>query len=329
MKYDLVTIGDIMKDIFVFPSVSEMEKPLNRHGEKFLVFEHGDKISISDIHYDIGGTAGNVAIGSSKLGLKTSIISAIGHDSEGEGIIKTLEKARVDTSHLIIRKDKKTSFSVIISYEGERSILVFHSFHPDELVLTRSIATDWVFLGPMGEGYKSFYSRMTALAAEKNIKIAINPGSVQIHDGMLAFGGLLRVAKILFVNKEEGQKLAGLHGVANVRDIAKVLKKTGVEIIVITDGKEGAYAATATDFIKIGPYPGHRVESTGAGDAFTSAFMAAYIKGEKLLTCLQYGVTNSASVIEKVGAQEGLLNLATIKHRIKEHRWSDSGMKFS
>lgn len=328
MKYDLVTIGDVMRDVFVFPSISEMEKPLKRDGEKFLLFEHGDKISISSSAQSVGGTAGNVAVGGAKMGLKTSILSVIGKDNEGEEIISVLSKAKVDLSKLKIDRTKKTSFSIIISYEGERSILVYHSFHPIDFELPKNLNTNWLFVGPLGADYGLLYAKITALAAEKNINIALNPGSAQIKDGINAFGGLLRVAKIIFVNKEEAQELSGLKGVANIRDIMAVIKKTGVENVIVTDGKEGAYAQTADNFYKIGPYPGHRVDSTGAGDAFTSAFLGGFIRGEKIFTCLQYGVTNSASVIEKIGAQEGLQSLESIKKNVATYRWPSSTLRF-
>lgn len=328
-KYDVTTIGDTMKDIFVFPSAEEMEKPINRDGEKFLLFEHGNKITISDIHYDIGGAAGNVAVGLAKLGFKTGLISAVGRDSEGEGIIAQLEKSKVGQSYLKIARDKKTSFSIIISYQGERSILVFHSFGPQDFEIPKSLETDWLYAGPLGENYQPLYAKITALAAEKNINIALNPGSIQIQDGISALGGLLRVTKILFLNREEGQKLVGAPGVMNVRDIIDRLLKTGVEQVVITDGKEGAYAATENSFFKVGAYPGQRVEATGAGDAFASAYLAAHLKGEKIFQCLKWGVVNSASVIEKIGAQTGLLGLTTLKHRVNEHRWPAATLRFS
>lgn len=329
MKYDVVTIGDVMKDIFVFPAEDEMEKPINRDGEKFLLFEHGDKITISDIKYDIGGTAGNVAVGLAKLGFKTSIISAVGRDSEGENIIAHLKKSKVSDEYLKISHDKKTSFSIIISYQGERSILVFHSFKPDDFTIPKDLATDWLYVGALGENYQSLHAKITGLAAEKNIKIALNPGAVQVQDGLVAIGGLLRVTKILFVNREEGQKLVGASGVMSVRDITDRLLKTGVEQVVVTDGKEGAYAATVDDFFKVGVYPGHRVEATGAGDSFAAAYLAAHLKGEKIFQCLKWGVVNSASVIEKVGAQTGLLGITTLKHRVNEHHWPAATLRFS
>jgi len=329
LKYDIATIGDATKDIFVFPSEEEMEKPLTRDGEKFLLLEHGDKITISDIKYCLGGSANNVAIGLAQLGLKSGIVSLVGHDTEGQEIMETLKKAGVNTEYLDVSKEKKTSFSVIIVYQGERTILVFQIFQPVDFHFPKNLETDWLYVGPLGDHYNSLYAQITGLAAEKNIKIALNPGSVQIHDGLNAFGGLLRVAKILFVNREEGQKLAGIGRIASVKEITEVLLKSGPETVVVTDGKEGAFAATLEDFFKVGAYPSNRLETTGAGDAFASAFMAAHIKGEKLFDCLKWGVVNSASVIEKVGAQAGLLKSGAIKKRIKEYRWPAETLRFA
>ena len=327
--YDVITIGDVMRDIFVFPSIDEMEKPIEKNGENFLIFQHGDKITLDDIHYDIGGTAGNVAVGLAKLGLKTGIISCIGKDNEGAEILEALKKSKVNVDNLEISRQKKTSFSVIISYIGERTILVFQSFKPEDFNIPTDLATDWVYIGPLGKSYRSLYSKVTALAAEKNAKIALNPGSVQIIDGLASFTGLLRVAKILFVNREEGQKLAKISGVATVRDITRVLLKTGVEMVAVTDGKEGAYVATVDEFFKIGVYPGTRIEATGAGDAFAAGFLAANSQGEKLMDCLRWGVVNAAAVIEKVGAQEGLQNSTTIKRKIRDYNWPAAGLRFS
>lgn len=329
MKYQIVTIGDAMKDIFVFPSLDEMEKPIIKKNEKLLTFEFGEKISVSDSYQDIGGTACNVASGLAKMGVKSAIITTLGKDQEGQEVIERLKKNGVDTTLIKTNSKKKTSFSIIISYKGERSILVFHSFGPEDFVLPANLDTKWVYVGPLGKDYKHLYAKLVTMAAEKNIKIALNPGSIQIKDGLMAFGGLLQVAKVLFLNKEEAQDLAGLSGVATVREIFYALKKTGAETIVITDGKQGSYVSQGEKFFKIGVYPGHRLEATGAGDSFAAAFLAGLITGEELFTCLKWGVTNSASVIESYGAQQGLLNLAIIKKRVKEYKWPASTLQFS
>jgi sugar/nucleoside kinase (ribokinase family) len=56
------------------------------------------------------------------------------------------------------------------------------------------------------------------------------------------------------------------------------------------------------------PDPKPPFERTGAGDAFTSTFVAALIKGSNIEGALQWAPINSMSVVQYVGAQEGLLN---------------------
>src|SRR3990167_2005015 len=107
MAYDVITIGDAMRDIFIFPDVEEMEKPATdkqiharEDFEKFLVFGLGDKITISDVEFSIGGTAANVAAGLAKTGHKTAIISAVGSDNAGGDVKSKLSAKNVSTSSI-------------------------------------------------------------------------------------------------------------------------------------------------------------------------------------------------------------------------------------
>lgn len=341
--YDIITIGDCMRDIFLFPAPDEMEKPVSDEEiksrehlpagkadfEEYLVFGLGDKITIDDVEFSIGGTAANVAAGSAKLGLKTGIISAIGGDNAGQEIIDTLKGKKVETGQIKVYKSKKSSFSVIISYKGERTIFVYHAFEPESFFLPKELKTNWLYLGPMAKGYERIFNQIVSFVVNRNIKVAINPGAIQIKNGLGSFGGLSRLIEIIFLNREEAQSLSGLPGVPKIKDMAKIINLSGPKTVVITDGKEGAYVYTENDFFKVGIYPGHRLDATGAGDTFAAGFLAALIEGEQLRECLKWGVVNSASVIEKIGAQEGLLKKSVIKKRIQEYRWPAESLRFS
>lgn len=336
MKYDIVTIGDTMWDTFVFPSLIEMRKPIEGtafderlKSEKFMVLELGDKITITETYESMGGTACNVVAGLTKLKIKSALISAIGRDETGDRILTKFKKAKIDTSYLKSYLSRKTSFSIIISYKGDRTILVRQNFEPNDFNLPRNPDTKWIYIGPLGNDYRSLYSKITGLAVQKNIKIAINPGAIQIHDGLAAFGALLNIADIVFLNREEAQTLTGLTGVTTIKELALTIRKTGVAKVVITDGHNGGYISFENDFLKVGAYPGTCVESTGAGDAFATAFMAAYLKSESMLTCLKWGSINSASVVGKYGAQQGLLTLSAIEGKIKEYKWPAEDLRFS
>ncbi len=334
---NIITIGDAMRDIFIFPALDDMEKlanksqvqPIREHFEKYMVFGLGDKVTISDAQYSIGGSAANVATGLKKLGFHTSIITAIGEDPAGVDVKSVLSKAGISTSNIKIYKNKKTGFSVIVSYKGERTIFVYHAFEPTSFVLPGDLNADWFYLGPMAQGFEKLYNQVTAEVIKRNIKVAINPGSRQISAGLNSFGGLLKLIEIIFLNKEEAQAITGLKGVPQVKDLAKTIHAQGAKIVVITDGQKGAYAYNGEDFNRVGIYPATRIDATGAGDSFASAFLAGIIEEESLIECLKWGVTNSASVVEKVGTQDGLLSKGTIKKRVKEYRWPAESLRFS
>lgn len=334
---DIVTIGDAMRDIFIFPSLAEMEEPAsmrvinpqNEPYEKYLVFGLGDKITVSDVEYDVGGTAANVAIGVSRLGLKSALISALGSDNHALEIRNDLSKNSVSSTHLKTFQHRKTSFSIIVSYKGDRTIFVYHSFGPNDFTIPAKIDAKWVYLGPMAEGFESLYNKIVAQVVKNDLKVAVNPGSVQIKAGLHSFGGLLKLISVIFLNKEEAIKLSGLRGVPTIKDLAKVIQYQGPKVVVITDGDQGAYCFDGNDFYKIGAYPAKKIESTGAGDAFASAFLAGIIDNEPLRESLKWGVVNSASVIEKYGAQTGLLSKNTLKRRVKEYRWPADTLRFS
>ena len=80
-------------------------------------------------------------------------------------------------------------------------------------------------------------------------------------------------------------------------------------MVVITDGPSGAYASNGDKRLKMPLYPdiAPPYERTGAGDAFASTFIAALANGEDMEGALMWAPINSMSVVQKVGAQEGLL----------------------
>jgi ribokinase len=63
------------------------------------------------------------------------------------------------------------------------------------------------------------------------------------------------------------------------------------------------------------PYPDPKppFERTGAGDAFASTFTVALALGKTLEEALMWGPVNSASVVQDIGAQRGLLSRAQIE----------------
>jgi sugar/nucleoside kinase (ribokinase family) len=96
----------------------------------------------------------------------------------------------------------------------------------------------------------------------------------------------------------------------NASGLAHALHNLGPQKVVITDGPNGSYASYDFKLVTIPNYPDPAppVDRTGAGDAFASTIVAALALGESMDTALTWAPINSASVVQKLGAQAGLLH---------------------
>ena len=91
------------------------------------------------------------------------------------------------------------------------------------------------------------------------------------------------------------------------------------QIVVVTDGGNGAYAYNGKSIFYCPVYPGKVVSTLGAGDAFASTFCASMNRTKMDIgKSLIYGSINSGSVVSKFSATEGLLTFEQIEERMKE-----------
>lgn len=326
--YDVVTIGDASEDIFVRPHTFDIDTNRKYGSGKAVSFELGEKISLDQVIYDVGGSACNSAVSFSRQGLKAAIISATGKDSPAERVMNRLRDESVDDCHLISKEKIQTNFSVIFNLASERTIFVCHGLS-DYSVLTpkKSIKTKWYYLCPLGENTLEIENRLISMSSEKGMKIAWNPGSLQIERGASKFRALLKNVSILFLNKEEAIKFSNYPVRPDISHVGKALCKLGPKIVVITDGKDGAYCFDKFRSYKIESLNRERVDATGAGDSFASAFIARFIDSSiedfsdqvKISEALKAGVINSTSVVNFVGAQKGLLTKSEIEEGIADN----------
>ena len=98
------------------------------------------------------------------------------------------------------------------------------------------------------------------------------------------------------------------------------LKVRDYQIVVITDGKNGAYAYDGKKYYICPVFDGPVVSTLGAGDAFASTFCAALQRTNRNLgKSLMYASVNSAGVVSKFGATQGLLTFEQIERKLSEH----------
>jgi sugar/nucleoside kinase (ribokinase family) len=306
-NFDLLSIGDASLDTFVTPLESQTQCKLDTK-ECLICFSYGDKIPVKNLDFSIGGNAANNAVGSQRLGVRASLVVTLGEDTIGNQIIQTLEKEGVDRTFVIQQTATNSNYSIVINYSGERTIFTYHAPRSYEFPVQLP-KTPWVYLTSMGESFRPFYNHVSDwLKKNPETKLAFNPGSWQFRAGRDEISNVLSQTHIIFVNREEAEKLANFGPSKDKeKELLQALNKLGPKICVITDGSIGAFVFDGTKFLKVGVLPVDAYERTGAGDAFGTGFLSAVIKGRTLEEALLWGTLNSASVIGFVGPQKGLL----------------------
>ncbi len=333
---DLVNTTDGVKIIYQLPDSSFNTLMLSRtKGDDFLPLVDGQFVLQKDatLHVSfpddetIGGNAPNIAEGFERLGIQTTLYTSLGRrDNRTKHIIRVLladglhlEKELYDGMDpqsilLVARLPDGKATRVIFSYNPPPIDHHFIPHHQPKLV----------FLNSTSDNYVEEYQEVIRFTQKLSIPLMFAPGTVQLASKDPIVYEAIRSSHFLFVNKEEAMDLLKGHSITPSSDMVTLLQQIkselGPKAVSITDGVNDTYLIDAIGTIyAISPFATTSVETTGAGDAYTSGFLANYLQGYSLAECMRRGSFNSASVIQYEGAQKGLLSFREMKALAKAY----------
>lgn len=308
-KIDILAIGDIAAEPFIKIKEAEIE-PEKNSDEFNLCLDYGGKIPYeSALECFAVGNSANVSIAASRLGLKTSLASYVGKDDIGLKNIEKLIEENVDTSNIEIIKGMESNYHYVLWYKNERTILVKHTDFPYKMPEIRT-EPKWVYLSSLSQNSISYHEEiLNYLNSHPEVSFAIQPGTFQIRLGVEALKGLYERANVFFSNKEEAQKILNTEN-EDVIFLLKQIFSLGPKLVVITDGVDGSYSFDGQEVLHMKSFykESETFENTGAGDAFSGAFIAALVHEKTTKEALVWGTINSKSVVQFVGPHQGLLS---------------------
>lgn len=315
-KFDLISVGDTQYDVFL--ELEEETKILKdpESGMEYLSLVSAEKIPAKSYKaVPAVGNSANVAIGASRLGLKSAFYTHLGKDDVGEEELKIFKKEKVATDYVVWDKERGSNFSAVLNYKGERTIIVHHEHRPYEL--PKLSPAEWMYFSSLAEGHDKLHTQIPEYVKKHGVKVGFNPGSFQLKEKE-GLCNMMEATTVFFVNKEEAQELLG--NSKDVKELLKGLKAKGPEIVVITDGPGGSYCHDGKTFWHLEIFRVPVVEMTGAGDSYSSGFIGALAHGKDISEAMRWGAVNAGSVIQKIGAREGLLTKKEIEQFLKEHQ---------
>ncbi len=319
-QYDFVALGDITVDAFIELSKDDADVSIDMDtGRKTLHMPFGGKLPYKDVVVvNAVGNSPNAAVAAHRLGLRSSLVTNLGHDRNGKDCLDQLRLEGVDTDFVRIHEGKKTNYHYVLRYGAERTILIKHETYPYVLP-DFGIPPRFLYFSSIGENSIEFHHDVAKYLKEHpETKLAFQPGTFQIRLGVRELKDLYEVTEIFFCNKEEAQEILNTEE-QDMPTLLRKMRELGPKIPVITDGPNGAFALEGDTawFMPMYPDPKEPISRTGAGDAFSSTFTSAIILGHDVPTALAWGPINSMSVVQHIGAQIGLLTQEKIAEYLK------------
>ncbi len=233
----------------------------------------------------VGGAPANVCAAFAKLGGRSRLLTQLGDDPFGHRIIHSLESAGVETDCISLTDKANTALAFVsLAQNGERTFSFYRKPSADMLYSADSVKEEYfddvfclhfcsVSIGdfPMKDAHK------------KAIDIIKRKGGIVSFDPNLRFNlwesaDALKAAVREFIPQSDIVKLSEdelefVTGFTAEQDGAKWLFDQGVKMMLCTLGSKGAYAFTENSTVFSPAYNVQAVDTTGAGDGFTGAFL--------------------------------------------------------
>ena len=265
------------------------------------------------------GPSPNAAVGCARLGVGVSLMAWLGDDETGKKSLEYLQKEGVNTTAVSVKENTPSSTYYVLRLNADRTILVKNQEF-DYAWKAPQKEPEWIYLSLLSDASWQLHQDLLAyLDDHPKIKLAFQPGTFHFEWGTGKLAHIYRRSYIVVMNREEAADVTG-KSTESVLELAKALHALGPEIVVITDGPDGAYAYQNDHLTQIPNYPDPvpPLERTGAGDAFASTVVAALALGKPIETALRWAPVNSMSVVQKIGAQAGLLSQQGVEEWLKK-----------
>ncbi|HWB00304.1 MAG TPA: carbohydrate kinase family protein [Pirellulales bacterium] len=309
-RVDCLSVGILVADHLCTP-ISHLPKA----GELVLA----DRLSLT-----IGGCASNVAMNLARQRVNVGVVGCVGDDSFGQFIIDTLQRAGARTEGVHRLAGIDTSGTLIINVAGDDRRFI-HSVGANAHLAIEHLPLD--ALGACRVLYIGGYLLLPALDPPRLAELfrrARAAGVVTVLDVVIPGPGdyrsqldpLLPETDVFLPNTDEAALLTGAH---DPRQQAQRLHAAGAKTVVITCGSSGTIVAGPDERLFAEAHRVPFVGGTGAGDAFTSGYIAGLLDGGDTRQCLAWGSALGASCVRSISATESVFTRDEALAFMREH----------
>ncbi len=301
-KIDILCVGEVLVDFI-------------GHQESVMINE------TRDYHRYLGGSPTNVAMNATRLGLNTIMVATVGNDGFGSYIAERLNEVGVNTNHLSVLDDKSTSVIFVSRSEGTPDFIPYRSADcciyeeqiTKDILANTNIFHTTCFALSKNPAQKTILKKAQE-AYDLGCKLSIDLNyarklwksqkkAFKVIDAYCQFNPLIKIS--------EDDMLRLFEKELPHEEIFKFFHDKGVDTVCLTLGSKGVkLSQRGHEIIQMPAIKIDKVmDSTGAGDAFWSGFLFAYIKEKSTQECLDIALKLAALKLQNVGRLPDNINI--------------------
>lgn len=327
-KYNVYAIGNALIDYEIevddaFLGTHNIEKSLMT-----LVDEARQNELIEAVRGKIrekqgGGSAANTIVALASLGGSGYYSCKVANDEDGHLFLKDLTDNGVSTNlnprHLSAGITGKCL--VMVSPDAERTMNTYlgitSDFSVNELNADALADSDYLFI----EGYlvtsstgREAMKTARKIAQENGVKVSLtfsDPSMVKYFKPQLQ-EVVGESVDLLFCNEEEAMLYTDTTTLAAAREALRTVAAK----FVVTRGRNGAMIFDGDTYIDIEPYEVLAIDSNGAGDMFSGAFLYGITSGHSYASAGKLASKAGSEVVSKYGPRLSSAKLAEIKTEV-------------
>lgn len=254
-----------------------------------------------------GGAAGNVAAWACISGAPTTIVARVGDDSAGTAVLSEFKSLGISVGDATVKGAQTGVVIVLVDTSGERTMF------PETGANSGLSLSDLPTLAGVEIVYLSGYALLDSVSRPGVLEMisTITKAGIPIFFDPATVGGMsevnisevrswLPLMSALFMNEAEATFLTGQTELEPALDA--LLEQA--PIIVIKRGSHGAIGkARGGESVAISAAPAQVIDTTGAGDSFAGGYIAAWINGSDLRSCMEAGAIAAGQCVSIVGAR--------------------------
>jgi sugar/nucleoside kinase (ribokinase family) len=260
-----------------------------------------------------GGTVANVACATGRLGRPTLAYARIAGDADGQFLLREYERYGVATDYVRVVPDVTSPTALImIEASGEKALV--YSPMPGPTLQADSLAAALAqsrLLYAMPYDLAEF-EQMQPLARAAGVPLAIDIEAAMLPgpDRRQGLHRLLELSDLVFMNDSTYHTILG--AAPQLEAMAGLLRH-GPRMLVVSRGARGAVLVTRGLALSQPAFPATVVDSTGAGDSFNGAFIAALMEGQAPAAALRFACAAGSIAVTATGARSALPTRAQIQ----------------